>query len=273
MKKFIALLVALLLVTVSAFALAEDNSLAYIQEKGNLILGFDEAYPPFGFVGEDGEYTGFDIELATYVVCEKLGVDLILQPVNWDAKELELNNKNIDVIWSGMTITDERKELMSFTMPYVKNEQVVVVMAGSDIASIDDLAGKTLGTQAGSSSVDVLDANPDLRDSLGEINLYEDFVMAMMDLELGGVDCVLIDSTVAGYQISQKPDPEKFVVLDTVLEAEEYGIGVRLGEDALASAINAALIEALEDGTLAEIDSHWFANDVTAVADYAEQYK
>ena len=130
-----------------------------------------------------------------------------------------------------------------------------------------------LGTQAGSSSVDVLDANPDLRDSLGEVALYDDFVAALMDLKLGGIDVLLVDSVVGNYYIAQQDDPTAFTVLPDVLEAEEYGIAFRLGEQTLADAVNEQLIAIYEDGTLAEITANWFANDVTVVGKYAEQYK
>lgn len=271
MKKIFALLLAaMLLLTCSA--LAEDDGLANVMAKGKLIMGFDEAYPPMGFVDENGVHVGFDIDLAREV-CKRMGVELVLQPISWDAKELELSGGNIDCIWSGLTITEERKEQMLFTMPYLANEQIMVVMADSGIASISDLAGKVLGTQAGSASVDVLEANPELKASLAEIALSDDFVAALMDLKLGGIDVLLIDSVVGNYYIAQQDDPSAFAVLPEVLQAEEYGIAVRKGEQTLADAINQQLIAIQEDGTLDTIRKAWFANDVTTVAKYAAEYK
>ena len=271
MKKIFALLLAaMLLLTCSA--LAEDDGLANVMAKGKLIMGFDEAYPPMGFVDENGVHVGFDIDLAREV-CKRMGVELVLQPISWDAKELELSGGNIDCIWSGLTITPERQEQMTFTMPYLANEQILVVMADSGIASLADVAGKVLGTQAGSASVDVLDANPELKASLAEVALSDDFVAALMDLKLGGIDVLLIDSVVGNYYIAQQEDPSQFVVLPEVLQAEEYGIAVRKGEQSLADAINAQLIAICEDGTLDAIRANWFANDVTVVAQYAEAYK
>ena len=269
-KLFAILLAAMMLLTCSA--LAEDTGLADIMAKGQLIMGFDEAYPPFGYVDENGEHVGFDIDLAKEVA-KRMGVELVLQPISWDAKELELSGGNIDCIWSGMTITAERKEQMTFTMPYVANEQMMVVMADSGIASAADVAGKVLGTQAASASVDALEANPEIRDSLAEVALSDDFVAALMDLRLGGIDVLLIDSTVGNYYISQQEDPTAFVVLPEVLQAEEYGIGIRKGEQTLADAINAQLIAIQEDGTLDAIRANWFANDVTTIAKYAAEYK
>ena len=271
MKKIFALLLAaMLLLTCSA--LAEDDGLANVMAKGKLIMGFDEAYPPMGFVDENGVHVGFDIDLAREV-CKRMGVELVLQPISWDAKELELSGGNIDCIWSGLTITEERKEQMLFTMPYLANEQIMVVMADSGIASIADLAGKVLGTQAGSASVDVLEANPELKASLAEIALSDDFVAALMDLKLGGIDVLLIDSVVGNYYIAQQEDPSFFTVLPEVLEAEEYGIAFRKGEKTLADAVSSTLVAMLDDGTLAKITADWFANDITVVADYAEQYR
>ena len=271
MKKMFALLVAVAML-LSCTAFAEDAGLANVKAKGQLIMGFDEAYPPVGFVSEDGEHVGFDIDLANEVA-KRMGVELVLQPISWDAKELELSTGNIDCIWSGLTITPERKEQMTFTMPYVANEQIMVVMADSGIASAADVAGKVLGTQAASASVDALDANPAVKDSLAEITLSDDFVAALMDLRLGGIDVLLIDSTVGNYYIAQQADPESFLVLPEVLQAEEYGIAVRKGEQTLADAINAQLIAIQEDGTLDTIRAAWFANDVTTIAKYAAEYK
>ena len=272
MKKFLAIVIAALLLMTCLTALAEDTGLADVLAKGKLIMGFDEAYPPMGFVNEDGEHVGFDIDLAKEVT-KRLGVELVLQPISWDAKELELNGGNIDCIWSGLTITDERKEQMLFTMPYLANEQIMVVKADSGIASVADVTGKVLGTQAGSASVDVLEANPQVKESLAEIALSDDFVAALMDLKLGGIDVLLIDSVVGNYYIAQQADPTEFAVLPEVLQAEEYGIAVRKDEVTLADAINAKLIEIAEDGTLDTIRAAWFANDVTTIAKYAEEYK
>ena len=272
MKKLFALLLAAMLLCTAAFAAAEDTGLADVLAKGKFIMGFDEAYPPMGFVDENGEHVGFDIDLAKEVA-KRMGVELVLQPISWDAKELELSGGNIDCIWSGLTITHERREQMLFTMPYLANEQIMVVMADSGIASAADVAGKVLGTQAGSASVDVLDANPAIKDSLAEIALSDDFVAALMDLRLGGIDVLLIDSVVGNYYISQQDDPSAFVVLPEVLQAEEYGIAVRKGEQTLADALNAQLIAICEDGTLDTIRAAWFANDVTTIAKYAPEYK
>lgn len=274
MKKWIAILIAVLALLTCTAALAEDTGLADVLAKGQLVMGFDEEYPPMGFVGEDGTHVGFDIDLAREVT-SRLGVELVLQPISWDAKVMELNAGNIDCIWSGMTMTDELKQQVLFSMPYMANEQILIVRTDSGIASAADLAGKVLGTQAGSSSVTVLDANPQVKDIIdgGAAALYDDFVAALMDLKLGGIDVLLIDSVVGNYYISQQDDPSMFTVLPEVLEAEEYGIAFRQAEATLADAVNQQLIAICEDGTLDTIREKWFANDVTIVAEYAPEYK
>lgn len=270
MKKLICALLSLMMILTCTAALAEDASLTDIQTKGKFIMGFDEAYPPMGF--KDGaEYVGFDIDLAKEVA-KRMGVELVLQPISWDAKEMELNNGNIDCIWSGMTITPARQEQMLFSMPYLANQQVLVVKSGTGINEMADLAGKTLGTQAGSASVDVLNANADLSGMVGEPMLYDDFLTALMDLELGGIDAVLIDSVVGYYFISQMEDPDNYFVIPETLQAEEYGIGFRLGEEALATEVNQQLIAIANDGTLNTIVANWFSEDTTTIAQYAVEY-
>ena len=271
MKKLFVMVLALVMALGCTVAFAEaDTSLADVLEKGELVMGFDEGYPPMGFK-EDGEYVGFDIELAQEV-CKRLGVELKLQPIAWDSKEMELNGKKIDCIWSGMTITADRQEQMLFSMPYLKNQQIMVVRTDSGIASMADLSGKVLGTQAGSASIDVYDANEELQALVGEPMLYDDFVTALMDLKLGGIDVLLIDSVVGNYSISQMENPEDFVVLPEILQAEEYGIGFRLGDESLVNAINQQLIAIEKDGALADISAKWFSEDMTIVAQYADEY-
>ena len=272
MKKLIALMMALILMMSCSAALAEDTSLADIQAKGKLVMGFDEAYPPMGFVDEEtGEHIGFDIDLAKEVA-ERMGVELVLQPIAWDSKELELNNKNIDCIWSGMTITAQRQEQMLFSMPYLANQQILVVRSGSGVDQFSELEGAVLGTQAGSASVDVLEANEELKAMVGEPMLYDDFVTALMDLQLGGIDVLLIDSVVGYYYIAQMEDPDNFFVMPEILQAEEYGIGFRLGDEALANEVNQQLIAISNDGELSEIVAKWFTEDTTTIAQYANEY-
>ncbi len=175
-----------------------DTSLDDIKAKGTLILGLDDSFPPMGFRDEAGDIVGFDIDLATEVA-ERLGVELVLQPIDWDAKEMELSSDKIDCIWNGMTVNDERIATMFFTKPYIANEQVVIVPGDSGIATFADLTGKTVGLQKGSSSLDALNKNEDLASSLAEIVEYTDNVTAFLDLKAGRIDAFVVDEVAGRY--------------------------------------------------------------------------
>ena len=271
MKKFFAILLAMFLMTVVCAALAENLP-------DTLIMGFDSAYPPMTYTDADGAtYIGFDIDVANEV-CDRLGIALEYQPINWDSKEDELAiTRSIDCIWSGLTMTDALKERFAFSIPYMTNEQVLVVRADSEIKSIADVAGKKLGTQANSSSVTVLDDDPDFTATLagGEPYLYDDFQVALMALSSGNIDVVLVDSVVANDYIG-KQDAENqaaLVKLPEMLLAEEYGIAFRKEDAALADAVSAQLVALYQDGTLETLKDKWQTNDVSIVGEFAAQYQ
>lgn len=238
-----------------------DDSLKEIQDKGVFVLGFDENFPPMGFK-EGVEYTGFDIELAREVF-KRLNIELKLQPINWDAKVMELNSKNIDCLWNGMTITDDLKKEVLFSDPYLKNEQVIIVMDKSNAKTAADLTGKKLGIQSGSSANVALDSKAEFKKTLGEVVPFKDNMKAMMDLETGGLDAVLLDSIVAGYNITMSKKPYR--ILDEALATEEYGIAFRKNDVALRNAVNDELKKMAEDGTLAAISTKWFTKDITTI--------
>ncbi|WP_066715985.1 amino acid ABC transporter substrate-binding protein [Clostridium sp. Marseille-P299] len=242
----------------------EDNSLQYIKDRGKFILGLDDKFPPMGFRNDNDEIVGFDIDLAQ-AVCDKLGVELVVQTVEWDAKEMELSTKNIDCIWNGFSITDERKEALTMTEPYLENTISMVVRKDSDVKSMADLAGKNIALQAGSAAEETLDAdsNKEFKDSLGEIKQFSDYATALMDLETKNSDAVLMDSVVAKYMIGELG--KDFVVLDEALAADEYGIGFRKGDQALADAVSNALSELKAEGKVKEIAEKWFGEDITKI--------
>lgn len=262
MKKLLACLLMLLLLVSGIALAAEDDSLNYVTDKGTLIVGFDPGFPPMGFADADGNYVGFDLDVAA-AVCETLGVDLVLQPIDWDAKELELSSKNIDCIWNGFTMTEERKEALTFSDPYMANEQVLVVKADSEVQTLADLAGSSLGVQAASSAVDALDAAEDFKASLGEVSEYDMNTVLLMDLNKGGVDVALLDIIVAGYYMST--EDVDFRILEEALAPEEFGVGFRKEDVALADAVNGALLELAGNGKLAEISTKWFTEDITTI--------
>lgn len=228
---------------------------------GTLIVGFDQDFPPMGFVGDNGEYTGFDLDLAKEVA-SRLGLEYKAQPIAWDSKDMELESGNIDCIWNGFTITG-REDDYTWTTPYMANKQVFVVANDSDIKSQADLAGKVVEVQADSSAEAALKENQDLANTFGQLLTTPDYNTAFMDLEQGAVDAVAMDVIVAGYQIKQRN--ADFKILDDSLSEEEYGIGFKKGNTELRDKVQGALEEMAADGTLAKIADEWFGEDVTTI--------
>lgn len=241
-----------------------DTSLQDVLDKGELVLGMDDAFPPMGFRDDNYELTGFDVDLATEV-CTRLGLDLVPTPIDWAQKIEELNTGNIDVIWNGFTITEERQQETCMTGAYMKNRQVMVVRADAGINTLADLAGKKIALQADSSASEALDSKPDFKASIdgGAAVEFSDNMKALLDLEISGVDAVLMDEIVAGYYIAQNDKP--FIILEEALADEEYGIGCRKGCETLRDEIQLTLEAMAEDGTLAAISTKWFGSDLTTV--------
>lgn len=225
---------------------------------GKFTVGFDQEFPPMGFVGDDGQFTGFDLDLAKEVA-SRLGLEFVPQPINWDAKDMELDSGNIDCIWNGFTMQG-REDAYTWVGPYMANNQVFVVTADSDIASKADLAGKAVEVQKDSSGLAALQGEAELSASFGSMTEVADYNTALMDLESGACDAVCMDSIVAGYQI--KSSGKDMKILDDTLAAEEYGIGFKKGEDELAKAVHDTLMEMKDDGTVAKISNDWFGSDV-----------
>lgn len=240
----------------SVISEAEGNASA----AGTFVVGFDQEFPPMGFVGDDGEYTGFDLELAAEVA-ERLGLTFVAQPINWDAKDMELESGNIDCIWNGFTMQG-REDAYTWVGPYMSNQQVFVVAEDSDITTLADLAGKAVEVQKDSSGLAAIndEANADLLASFASLVEVADYNTALMDLESGACDAVCMDVIVAGYQITSSG--KAFKILDEALSEEEYGIGFKKGNEALADQVKATLLEMKADGTLTEISEKWFAKDV-----------
>lgn len=240
---------------------AEDASEAETSEGGTFIVGFDQDFPPMGFIGDDGEFTGFDLELAAEVA-SRLGLEFVPQPIAWDAKDMELDAGNIDCIWNGFTMTG-REEDYTWTEPYMENTQVFVVAADSGIASQADLAGKVVECQVDSSAEAALKEVPDLTATFAQLLTTADYNTAFMDLEQGAVDAIAMDVIVAGYQIQQRN--ADFIILEDTLSAEEYGVGFKKGNTELRDQVQATLEEMAADGTLTEISEKWFGEDVTTI--------
>ena len=230
-------------------------------EGGTFTVGFDQDFPPMGFVGEDGEYTGFDLELAQETA-KRLGLTYVAQPIAWDAKNMELESGNIDCIWNGFTMTG-REDEYTWSEPYMENSQVVVVMEGSGIETLEDLAGKIVEVQADSSAEAALKEMPDLTSTFGTLQTTPDYNTAFMDLEMGSVDAIAMDVIVAGYQMQEREG--SFKILEESLASEEYAIGFKKGNTELCEKVQQTLEEMAADGTMAEISEKWFGEDITTV--------
>ena len=228
---------------------------------GTLIVGFDQDFPPMGFIGNDGEFTGFDLELAQEVA-KRLGLEYKPQPIAWDAKDMELEAGNIDCIWNGFTMTG-REDDYTWTEPYMANTQVFVVAKDSGIASQADLAGKIVECQVDSSAEAALKEVPDLTATFKQLLTTADYNSAFMDLEQGAVDAIAMDVIVAGYQIQQRN--ADFIILEDSLSAEEYGVGFKKGNTELRDKVQATLEEMAADGTLKSVSEKWFGEDVTTI--------
>ena len=239
-------------------------------ETTKFVVGFDAEYPPYGYMDENGEYTGFDLELAQ-AVCDMEGWELVKQPINWDSKDMELNSGNIDCIWNGFTMNG-REDDYTFSVPYVDNSQVIVVAEDSGIASLADLAGKTVGVQAASAALSLLQSEEEggqkaLADTFGSLNEFADYNTAFTELQAGALDALAIDIGVAKYQLNSRG--EGFMILDETLNAEQYAIGFRKSDgQELCDTVNAALQELANNGTVAELaEKYEIADMVTLKAE------
>jgi len=237
-------------------ATAEENTLNY----DKIVVGLDDTFAPLGFRDEEGNLVGVDVELME-ATGEIMGIPFELQPIDWSMKETELANKNIDMIWNGYTITEERKEKVAFSQPYLNNRQVVVTMADSDINTLADLTDKTVAAQAESSAIDAINAKPEIAQTFKSLGEFETNDQCLMDLEAGRTDAVVADEVIIRYYVSKKGE-EKYKILEEDFGKEEYGIGVRKEDTALLEALNVALDTLKENGTTKEISEKWFGSDI-----------
>lgn len=254
-KKSVVILVLVLLVSTIVGCTQQESS-----SKGEeFVIGLDDTFAPMSFRNEQNEIVGFDVDLAKEVA-KRNGWNIRFQPIDWAMKEAELNSGNIDMIWNGYTITDERKEKVNFTDAYLTNSQIIVTLSDSDIDEIDDLKNKTVATQAESSSLDAARKLDGFIESLkdGKIIEYSTFNEVFNDLESGRTDAIIVDEVLARYYMNNKGEG-LYKVLDENLGIEEYGVGVRKEDEELLEKLNITLEEMKNDGTYDEIYSMWFA--------------
>ncbi len=255
MKKVVASVMA---VATLALAIAGCGK----KDDKKFVVGFDQEFPPMGFVADDGSYVGFDLDLAQECA-KRMGMEFVAQPIAWDSKDQELKTGNIDCIWNGFTMTDERMDKYTWSDPYIENDQVVVVKNGSGISSLADLAGKTVAVQKDSSGLEALNDNAALKDTFGELVELDSYLQAMMELEVGSIDAIVMDEIVARYEI--QTSGKDFAVLDEAVASEQYGVGFLLGNTALRDEVQKTLEEMAADGTMAKISEKWFGSDVTII--------
>ena len=268
MKKFKFVAVALVAFALAAFVLAgcssgsgsassasasAESASAASGEAVEFVVGFDSEYPPYGYVGDDGEYTGVDLDLAKEV-CARNGWEFKAEPIDWDAKDALIDAGTITCIWNGFTVTEERKSTYDFSDPYMYNAQVLVVKADSDVASLEDLADKHVMTQTDSAGLDALNSD-EFADVVktfagGAPETLGDYNNIMMQLESGAVDAVVCDLSIAARQMAAKPDVFKQV---QTLSDEEYAVGFKKGNTEMVDAVNKTLKEMTDDGTVETI--------------------
>ena len=233
-------------------AAEEETASEDSDSRTTFVVGFDAEYPPFGYMDDDGEYVGFDLDLAQ-LVCENLGWELEKKPINWDSKDMELNSGSIDCIWNGFTING-REDDYTWSEPYLNNEQVMVVGADSGIESLADLSGKNVVVQAASAALDALnsDDNKELTASFASLTENPDYNTAFMNIDSGAADAVAVDIGVANYQLAQREEG-KYVILDEPIQSEQYGIGFKKGNEELRGTVWAEVLKLNESGKVKEL--------------------
>ena len=259
MKRIIAMMLALMMVF-ALCACGNDSNDSKDDGKANeetktLVVGIDPEYPPYAYMGDDGEYTGFDVETAK-AVCEKLGWNVEFFALNWDQKLVQLDSKECDCIWAGMTILDSMKEAgYVISEPYYDNTQVLLVKSDSGYTSSKDLAGKTVAVQLGTSGQTLLDGDlADLKATFKDVVTCNSFLSCFTELGGGSVDAVFVDYPVAAAYIAEN---EGYKIINENLGAEQYGIAFRSGDQELCDQIQAAIDELVADGTYQKIADNY----------------
>ena len=257
MKKKIVCLLAMTLAAVAVTGCGTQKDAGK-----TFTVGFDAEYPPYGYMDDNGEYTGFDLELAQ-AVCDMEGWELVKTPIDWDSKDMELDSGSIDCIWNGFTING-REDDYEWTQAYADNSQVIVVAEGSGIASLADLAGKTVGVQAASAALELLQGDQaDLAGTFSGLQEFADYNSAFVEIQAGSVDAVAMDIGVANYQL--KTRGEGYKILDEVLNSEQYGVGFKKGNTELCEIVDKDLTKLAEDGTVAKLAEKYDISDLICI--------
>ena len=266
-----ALLVFLLIGASSAgwFDFLGDDS-ATENDDTTLVVGFDAEFPPYGYKDDNGEYVGFDLDLAQEV-CDRNNWTLVKQPIDWDAKDAELESGSIDCIWNGFTING-REDDYTWSKPYINNKQVFVVKADSGIKVFPNLKDKIVETQKDSSALAALEGDQkQLASTFATLTQIADYNTAFMDLESGACDAVAMDIGVAQYQISSKDNPSDYYIIPQEISSEQYGVGFKKGNEELRDQVQATLDEMFEDGTVMKIAQKYADNGIPGSLIYEQE--
>ncbi|MDF2632408.1 MAG: amino acid transporter substrate-binding protein, partial [Caproiciproducens sp.] len=252
----------------SQSAATTDESYNKVEKAGKLVLGLDNSFPPMGFVDpKTGELVGFDIDVAREA-CKRLKIELKTQPIDWENKTAELNNGNIDCLWNGFSKTAERDKEFNLSIPYMKNEQIILIKTDAPYKSLADLSGKTIGVQSDSSAEAALNSNDTFKKTLKSVVQIDNYSKAVLELQNGTIDAIAIDEVVARYYLTNNPNAYKVLQdsgKDASLATEDYVIGFRKADNALKVKIEGVLKEMAADGTLTTISKKWFDKDVNTV--------
>lgn len=254
MKKILSTLLCLLMLTAVGAGFSGCG-----KEEGTLTVGFDKAFPPMGFVDDSGNYIGFDLDLAQEVA-KRLNLTYKAQPIDWTMKKTELSTGNIDCVWNGFTMTGRENEY-TWSKPYLNNQQVFVVLTDAAYTDKASLAGTILAVQEDSSAQAAVDENADFAATLNNLIVTQTNLDALMELDTGKVNAVLMDEVVARYNMEQNPG--KYKLLEEPLSTEQYAVGFQLGNTELRDKVNTALGEMAADGTMKKISEKWFGKDMT----------
>ena len=251
MKKL--LLAVVMLLGISFLSFGADNSLKNIQKNGKMIVGLDATFAPMGFRDENDEIVGFDIDLAKEVA-KRMGVQAEFKPCEWDGILFDLRGKKIDMVWNGMTMTDARKKQALFSEPYFEDGQMIFSRKENKVNKVSELEGKVVGLQLGSSA-DVAVQKNEIFGKIKEVKKYATNVEALMDLEAGRLDAVVVDAVNGKYYNSKK---NVLAYSEESLTTEYYGVAFRKGDKALRDEVQKCLDEMKKDGTYAKISEKWF---------------
>lgn len=279
MKKKLLLLAAVLVLAVGSLALtgcggnggsdaqggsdegaAADTSWTDMQDKGELVVGLDDTFAPMGFRDEENNLVGFDIDLAN-AVGKELGISVKFQPINWDSKELELTSKNVDCLWNGMSATPERMEKMSLSNKYLNNKIIIMALKKDvKVAKAEDLADYNIGTQADSAALETMQADPAFDTFKDKITEYKTYDQALMDMQAGRLDCIVVDQVLGEYKNSKLK--EKMAVCDYDFGDDFYAIGFRKEDKELTNKVNEAIQALIDNGEAEKISNTWFGKNI-----------